>query len=349
MDSLHWRRLDPAQAFYSYQPQFGNEIGGALRPPVIFLQPRLLEHGNALAELFREDGFADIYAYTVRDTDDRAAQALGRAVDWLLAEHHPHHQRVILVGCAGGGLLGRRYVLRGGCARVAFLFTLGSAHRMSLLSHLEGAVFESQIEGEEPLVAAPSLGDTVMVNVYSDLAAVGPAGGGQGVHLPDAVNLALPVGAEALCRDRTAYEHLRRYMAGDLWLVTVRLRSLLMQGESEDGYTGPFCFEVNGWRAPLDGVFRVALERRFDFNLEHTLLGTLTFPMTAAGRAVDIDFRLKDLSMRGGQRRKLLTSLHTPLRAGLVSEHVLQDSLGSEVGIQVRCDRPQTLSIDDYD
>jgi hypothetical protein len=91
------------------------------------------------------------------------------------------------------------------------------------------------------------------------------------------------------------------------------------------------------------------LEHRFELNPEHALLGTLTFPMMAVGRAVDIDFRLKDLSSRGGQRRKLLTSLHTPLRAGLISEHVLQDSLGSELGIQVRCDRPRTLPIDAYD
>ncbi len=349
MDSLHWRRLDPGQAFYSYQPQFGDEGGAAARPPVIFLQPQPLERGSALADLFREDGFADIYAYAVHETGDRAAQALGQGVDWLLAERHANHQRVILVGCGSGGLLGRRYVLRGGCARVAFLFTLGSAHRLSLLSYLSDSVFESQIDGEEPLVTAPHLGDTVMVNIYSDLAAAGPAGGGPGVHLPDAVNLALPVSGEALCRDRTAYEHMRSYLSGDLWLVTVRLRSLLMQGEAEDGYTGPFCFEVNGWRAPLNGVFRVPLERRFELNPEHALLGTLTFPMTAVGRAVDIDFRLKDLSSRGGQRRKLLTSLHTPLRAGLISEHVLQDSLGSELGIQVRCDRPRTLPIDAYD
>ena len=319
------------------------EIGPASLP-VIFLNPLPVETNNPLAEMFRTDGFLALYAYATPTDDDELARRLGQAIEWLLKSQHPAEVQVILVGCASGGLLGRRYVMLGGSVRVAYLFTLGSAHSFSQLAYLRESIFEAYEGGDGVLALAPSnLDHTVQVNIYSELLAASPEAMGQGVHLPDAVNVPLPIGPEALCRDDLAYQMMRHYLLGQQWLVTVRLQSLNMHGADEDTFTGSFCFEVNGWRAPFDGAFRVPIDRRFTFEPARTLLGTLTFPLTAAGRAVDIDFRLKDLSPQRGQRRKLLTSLHTPLRAGLLSEHLLQDSLGSEVGIQVRCDRPQPL------
>jgi hypothetical protein len=345
VQSYFWKRLAADQDFYRYQQHLGDSPANPGAVPVIFLQPLPPELATAMAEMFWADGFNDIYVYMVKAIDNEAALILGEAIEWLMHAYHPEQQRIVLVGSFTGGLLARRYVAFGGYERVAYLFTLGSQHHYSQLAYLRGSIFESREGAEEPPpVAAPALDDTVQVNIYSELAVASSERVNQFIHLPDAVNISLPLGEEALCRDRLTYQAMRGYLQGSLWLITVRLKSLEMRGGVEaNTRTGPFCFEVNGWRAPFDGVLRVPLEKRYEFDPARTLLGTLMFPLTAAGRAVDIDFRLKDLSPRTQQRRKLLTSLHTPLHQDLVSEHVLQDSLGSEVGIQVRCDRPRPV------
>jgi hypothetical protein len=344
--SFYWKQLPDQPALHRYEQHLSGPQINPEATPVLFLQPLPPETGNPLAELFREDGFTAIYAYTVTHTNTEAALALGETIDWLLAQHPNGEQRVVMVGCASGGLLGRRYLMLGGTQHVAYLFTLGSAHNYSQLAYLRGTIFEGRAGADEPPPVAAPMDHTVLVNIYSELKRRTP---GEVVHLPDAVNVALPLGEEALCRDRLTYEEIRRYMQGALWLVTVRLQKLIMRGGAmADDLTGPFCFEINGWRAPFDGVFRVPVDSPFEFDPTRTRLGTLTFPLTASGYAVDIDFRLKDLTSRLETRRKLLTSLHTPLRAGLMSEHVLQDSLGSEVCIQVRCDQPKPVLDSDH-
>jgi hypothetical protein len=248
----------------------------------------------------------------------------------------------MLVGCGSGGLLARRYIMLGGYDRVAYAFMLGSTHRHSQLAYLRDTIFEPRSEDKDDSlpVAAPDLDRTVLVNIYSDL---DPAF--DGVHLPDAVNVTLPLSQAGLCRDRQTYATMRQYLVGAQWLVTVRLRSLHMRAfaGSDDLYTGPFCFEVNGQRAPFDGHLRAPVEQLFEFDAARTLLSTLTFPLAGTGRAINLDFRLKDLSPRGGPRRMLVASLHTPLRDDLTTEHFLQASLGSEVHIQVCCKRPKAV------
>lgn len=343
MQPFFWRRLDDLQVIHRYQSHIGRVQPDPASIPVLFLQTLPPETGNPLAGMFRADGFTEIYAYTVTDISNEAALALFEVIEQLM-RMYPEQERLIVVGCGDGGVLGRRYVTLGGYERVAFLFTLGSLHRHSQLAYLRGSIFELRDGMEEPPpVAAPALDKTIQVNVYSELLMNSLDRKGQGVHLPDAVNMALPLGQEALCRDVLTYNALRQYLQGALWVVTVRLHSLYMHGSPDGEKTGPFCFEVNGWRAPFDGVFRVPIDTRFDFDPARTLLGTIIFPLTQLGRAVDIDFRLKDLGPLNGKRRKLFTSLHTPLREASVSEHLLQDSLGSEVGIQVYCDRPDSL------
>ncbi|GEM_PF-6440768 len=344
MQSSGWRRLDSSHAIYRYQPRLGAEAADSARMPVLFLHPLPPEAGSPLAEWYRQDGFTAIYAYPVTGTDNAAALKLDEAITWLMTTHHARHSRLILVGCASGGVLGRRYVMLGGQERAAYLFMLGSSHRYSALAYLRGTIFEAGDNADEPPpIITPNLGDTVMVNIYSEGLGAGPNFPEQEVHLTEAVNLSLPLGQEALCRDTLTYQEMRRFLQGQLWLVTVRLQSLEMRGPETETHTGPFCFEINGWRAPFDGVLRMPLGKYYEFNPGHALLGTLPFPLTQMGRAVDINFRLKDLSPPRLPRRKLLASLHTPLRAGAVSEHVLQDSLGSEVRIQVRCDRPEPV------
>lgn len=346
MHAYHWKRLDTRQALYRYEPYWQ---GGASDPalmPVVFLQPLPPETVTPMAEMFRADGLSALYTCVVRETDAAAVKALDDTLAWLLRTCHPRRKQAIVVGCAGGGVLAYRYVMQGGYPRVAYLFTIGSQHRNTQLSALGDALFELRATRTGPLTAAaPVPGQTVIANLYSARMAsrLGPEN--RLAHLPDAVNEALPLEEEALCRDKTTYDLIRQYLAGERVLVHVCLQSLEMRGQPyEDKRTGPFCFEVNGHRAPFDGALRVPLETAFAFDPARTLLGTLVFLRSASGRAVNIDFRLKDLSsLPGGQRRKLLTSLHTPLRAGLVSEHTLQDSLGSVVGIQVRCERPQPV------
>jgi len=344
VQSFFWRRLDDLQVIYRYQSHIGRVQPDQASIPVLFLQPLPPETDNPLAGMFRADGFSEIYTYTVTDISNEAALALSEVVEQLMTRYYPQQERLIVVGCGDGGVLGRRYVTFGGYERVAFLFTLGSSHRHSQLAYLRGSIFELREGVEEPPpVAAPALDKTIQVNIYSELLMNSLDRMDQGVHLPDAVNMALPLGQEALCRDVLTYNALRQYLQGALWVVTVRLHSLHMHGPPGERMTGPFCFEVNGWRAPFDGVFRVPIGTRFDFDPARTLLGTIIFPLTQMGRAVNIGFRLKGLGPLSGQRRKLFTSLHTPLREASISEHVLQDSLGSEVGIQVYCDRPDSL------
>ncbi len=344
MQSYFWRRLTPEQPLFRYHPSRGDLTVDPDAQPVLFLHPQLPEAVTSFAEMFRADGFSEIYVYTVGNVDNIAALDLGEVVELLMTSYYPQQQRLVLIGCLEGGLLARRYAAFGGDQRVSYLFTLGTRHNYSQLAYLRGSIFESREGADEPPpVAAPSMDETVQVNIYSEMARTNPDIPGP-VHLPDAVNSSLPLGEEALCRDRLTYQAMRQYLQGSLWLVTVRLQSLEMRGgDSADGRTGAFCFEVNGWRAPVDGVLRVPLGTRFDFDPSRIVLGTVMFPLTSVARAVDIDFRLKDLSPRAQKRRKLLTSLHTPLRADLVSEHVLLDSLGSEVGIQVRCERPRPV------
>lgn len=346
MSSYHWKRLGERQALYRYEPYWQPAAPDPAAIPVVLLQPLPPETGTPLAEKFRADGLAALYAIQVTDTDEAAVQMLDSTLAGLLKTHHPRSQAVVLVGCASGGMLGYRYVRQGGSARVSFLFTIGSQHRSSQLTALGQVLFEGR--AGQPMLhteVAPTAGNTVIVNLHSERTAARLGPENQPAYLEDAANESLPLEEEALCRDRAAYAAMRRYLAGDLLLVSVCLKSLTMRGSvGDNGQTGPFCFEVNGHRAPFDGAFRVPVETAYTFDPARAQLGTLTFPATAGGKAVTFDFRLKDLSSVPGQpRRKLLTSLHTSLRDGLVAEHTLQDSLGSVVGIQVRCMRPPAL------
>ncbi len=303
---------------------------------------------SALADQFREDGLAAVYTCTLNGNNDEAAHSLDEAVEWLLNACHPRQTQVVLVGCAGGGLLARRYVVLGGSRRAAWLFTVGSTHTFSLLSFLDPGVFERQYpETSLPDVESPVVDQTTLVNIYSGLISSRRL-----VQLPDAVNLSLPVEEEVICRAPHTYQVMRRCLRGDFWMVTVRLKRLEMRGAPDaEGRSGPFCFEVNGWRTPFDGVFRAPLQRAFDLDPARALLATVPFPKTNAGRAVDVTFRLKDLTPAASdpgnpqppERRKLVASLHTPLRADQVAEYALQDSLGSEIVIQIRCDSPRSF------
>lgn len=338
MQSFSWHQVAEQPGLVQYRSgMLGEAAAPAERPPVLFVNPMPPETVSPLAAQYHADGFTAVYSYHATAEDDAAVQALAAVVAWLLAQH-PAYSRLIMIGCVGGGALARRYLLLGGEPYVAFLFMLGSAHRFSQLAYLPEAVF-SPGEAVDPLPlrldgSVSTLNKPVQVNLYSDLAVIPTP------LLEDAVNAALPVGEEALCRDVVTYRAMRRYLQGAWWVVTVQLASLLMRGPESETRTGPFCFEVNGVRAPFTGVFRLPLNTRFDFDPAQTPLSTVKFPLTAAGRAVDIEFRLKNLSRRGAQRRKLSTTLHTPLREDLLSEHVLQDSLGSELGIYLSCCRP---------
>ena len=126
---FYWRRLDGHQAIYRYQSQIGRVPPDLSSIPILFLLSPPPDMGNPLAGMFRADGFTEIYAYPVTDVSNEAALELADSVEQLMAMYHPHQARLILVGCARGGMLGRRYVMLGGYERVAFLFTMGSSHR----------------------------------------------------------------------------------------------------------------------------------------------------------------------------------------------------------------------------
>ncbi|MBN1963914.1 MAG: hypothetical protein JW910_04675 [Anaerolineae bacterium] len=343
MQSFTWHRLEAASTLYRYQPHLGAVSAPAGHVPVLLVHPLPPETGSALAAMFYADGLTELYTHQVRGVDDAAADELARVVEVLLAAH-PGQVRVVLVGCAAGGTLARRYLLQGGFSRTAYLFTLGSAHRYSPLICLRDSVVEPYaVPVDLPELCGTSFDGTVIVNLYSETMRQDPDEPGFGMLLPEAINVGVPLPQEALCRHAATYRVLRQHLAGQYWLVAVRLQGLTMRGPASDDRTGPFCFEVNGQRVPFDGVFSVPVDEPFAFDPAMTPLGTLTFPLTQWGRAADIDFRLKDLAPRRGPRRKLLTSLHVALGPDTVSEHVLQDSQGSEIRIQVRCDRPPSL------
>lgn len=342
VQAFHWKRLDDRQSLYRYEPYWQGGPADPAAMPVVFLQPLPPETGTPLAEMFRADGLVAIYAVSVTDIDARATQALDKAISYLLRTYHPQHDQVILVGCASGGTLGYRYVIHGGYRQAAYLFMIGSHPAQSQLAALPKDVFEQrEAQPVDQQAAAPLPGHTVLVNLYGNRAGARFRPEQVFTAMPDAVNVELTLEEEALCRHQAVYGVIRQYLSSQIVLVSVGLQRLTMRGAAgANSHTGPFCFEVNGLRVPFDGVFRVAVESQHEFDPAQTLLGTLAFPYSKAGHAVNIGFRLKDLAPPTDQRRKLFTSLHTPLRHGLISEHALQDSFGSLVGIQVRCERP---------
>lgn len=351
LSSPSWQLLSEDRPVYRYVPP-ADAVAAAGRMPVLFLHAAPHTAWEPFAERFTDDGFGDLYALQMSADSDRAALLLGDLVEWLLATRHPDQGHLIIVGCQAGGLLARRYVMLGGYERAAYLFTLGSAHRYSPLAYLRATIFESSPGTDEPPpLAVPSLSQTIIVNLYGDATLPTPGAPqgdpSEGVYLPEAINVGLPLAGDALCRDVLVYQEIRHHLQQALWLVTVRLMSLNMRGQADIKRTGPFCFEINQRRAPFDGAFRVPVGENIDFEAP-PLLATLPFPLKDEGRAVKIDFRLKDLSpmrtlatetQRPAPRRKLVASLHTPLRDGVVNEQLLQDSLGSEIGIQMACCR----------
>lgn len=327
---------------YRYQRHFAATPPDTAQSPVLLVHPLPPETGSALAQHFLADGLTELYTFQVAAVDDTHAAALRDAIDWLLETHYPGQEQVVLIGCVTGGALARRYVLQGGHRRAAYLFLIGTAHEYSPLAGLPTTVFTPyQDRVDVPVCAGTACFDqTVIVNLYSETMLRDPDAPGYGVHLPEAINVGVPLQPEALCRHLASYRVLRHHLRGQYWRVSVRLQALTMRAAAADGTIAPFCFEVNGQRAPFDGAFTVQVGTPYTFDPASTPLGTLTVPLTQSGRAADIAFRLKDLGTQRAHRRKLLTSLHIALGPDRISEHVLQDSRGSEIHIQVRCDQP---------
>lgn len=339
-----WEHVETDCSLLSYQSVMNVVSGNAERMPVIFVHaaapPELC---TPLAAHFAADGFTHIYLCNkVGDAED-VVDMIARAVDWLLHTKAPQFERVVLVGMGESSANARLYMLQGGHEHVAFCFLLGGTHEYTLFSMLEDSFYDPYKERvPESIKVMPRLHHTMMVHIIAGLA------GGNGYdreprYLPEAVNVSLALDEDGLLQGGSTYEVIRQCLLGRVWLVTIRLRRLLMrrsEAKQAQHVSGAFCFQINGHPTPFDGVFQVPVDASFDFDPDRVLLGTLARPLGAGGPALDIDFRLKDLSPRDGRRRQLITSLHTPLRDGLVAEHVLIDGFGSALGIEVRCEQP---------
>ncbi len=343
----HWLPIQEKTSLFRY-------VGEENRPPLVTM-PVVMVHGvlsshrtwNQMAEHFWNDGFEYIYATNVADLEDGlsvddAVTPFAETVEWLLSNVHPQHSKLILVGHSIGGVVARRYVeYHGGFERVLFLFSLAGPHKGSLLSHLSRmAIFRSTFgdSGDEDggrAVPTNFADRFVMVNIYGESDGAKFDGVVNAVDLPEAVNVGLKLSHTQLNKGDQAYNVIRQFLLGQKWVVRVLLRSMrmLVPNDSEDA--GAFYFEIEGQRAPFDGVFQPRAGRLYEFT-DLTPLGTFAYPM-GARVAADIRFRLREVSRAGPVRRTLYAILHVPLVEQGVIEHTMQDNFGSEINLTIHC------------
>ncbi|MCZ7544694.1 MAG: hypothetical protein M5R40_14755 [Anaerolineae bacterium] len=239
----------------------------------------------------------------------------------------------------------------GGYRNVRFLVGIDGRYQSSALSYLQDDLLQRDQEaalgaGEAPSPYSPALvNQFVMFNFYGHARTSILEEGTRSVPpLPEAINLGLNLHPNRMMEAPDAYAQLRQFFADGFWMVQLHLTSIQMRKGAPDAALGQFYFEVAGYRVPPDGVFAPSSQSTYVF--EHfTPLGTVAFPANKA--AADVNFRLREVGRAAEKRRTLFTTLHVPLVHGDVSDHVMQDSFGSEIRLRVHCTHvPQIIPVE---
>ncbi|HLA45072.1 MAG TPA: alpha/beta fold hydrolase, partial [Aggregatilineales bacterium] len=245
--------------------------------PVLMLHGPMTSHRtwDVMGSFLAEVGIHDIYAADITDVQMGASlrgatDFLRQAVDWILGQYTPD-VRLMLIGHSTGGVLARRYLLKTpDVSRISYVFTLGSPHPRTHFSYTVYVPPEEDIR-ETPhflpgssLVQTPDIPqDTFIINILGN--AAGPYFDGtiNGVFLPEAVNLVMPLQHAQLKYDDRVKSEILSCLKGERFRMQIFLESLYMRTPDQDGIVGPFYFEVNGMRTPYDGILQAVAEHHY--------------------------------------------------------------------------------------
>lgn len=338
--------------------RYGGKPGGAVTTPVLMVSGAEsgLEAWTTLAGRFAGDGFRYLYGRVLAG-DDAPPAALAQAVDDVLAEVGAPWLILAAHGEACAHSL--HYIeSEGGYEKARLFIGLDGRYPVNALSYLEGSLLHrfdedhpSRTAATLPAAAPPApprsmalVNQFVAINLYGQAhTSIFQEGTRPVLPLPEAINVGLHLHPSQIMQSPAVFEHLRGYLRNGFWVVQLHLSSFRMRKAAPDAPVGWFYFEVDGQRVPPDGAFAPPDQSTYTF--EHfTPLGTVAIPLTKA--AADINFRLREVGRAAGKRR-MFTTLHAPLAHGKVSDHVMQDSFGSEIRLRVHCIRaPQVMRTD---
>ena len=307
----------------------------------------------SLRERLVRDGVGRLYACAL--PGHASAEALERAIDVALADAGAPALILLAYGDAAAHV--RDYVGRGeGDHRVRLLIGLEGRYATHALSYLEGGLWQTGDEaasaalagpdgaGADLALGAPLIDRFVMVNVYGYARdSIANEATRDVAPLPEAINLGLHLPPGEVLDSPAVYEGLRPFLRGGFWVVRLQLVSFQMRAAAPGAPIGQFYFEVGGQRVPPRGAFAPPDEAAHAF-ARYTPLGTVALLENKA--AANVNLRLRELGRAAAQRRTLFTTLHVPLAHGSASDHVMQDSFGSEIRVRVHCVRvPEMVSV----
>lgn len=342
--------------------------------PIKSHKPVLMLHGtfssyltwSLMAESLWQHGFENLYALNLEEIQsgvqvNQDAQRLEYTIDYLLAVHHGESKDLIVIGHAAGASLAYRYWQPlGDEARICYLFMLAAPHDQTIFPFLPERVVLSSTSKSPRTSATQTIvldfnrisglqnpSSTVLVNIMGNLPGYELFDGVvRGLRIPEAANEVIP-GDRGLHRyltqDPRVVETLLAYLRGERYLVKLKLVGVQMQRDDSRGFSGPIVFEIDGNLMPPDTLFQAITGRLYLFEERVPPLATLSYPQSAVSATVTI--HLRDLSNIQGQRRRMYTRLHIPLRDQDSSTYPMQDSEGSDFLWRVTC--KQTHSVDD--
>ncbi|NDJ86048.1 MAG: hypothetical protein GYB66_09195 [Chloroflexi bacterium] len=303
---------------------------------------------------------------------DGGFDLLSRAIGFILGESETLYEALAVVAHGAGAVVAYRYWQAFEAeAGLSHLFLLGAPHHGTvfplmrettvsgdampafdgLVAHQNSASTFTKIEsvqGQSSTVIVNFIGnqagpdfDAVVRGLGSSTDrdgiishAVGPNYDGlvQGLHLPEAVNLIVPLPPPLdhrdINKDHRVGDAILACLRGERYQLRLHLVGIRLRGEDVDGYSGPVAFEINGIRMPPDSIFHGVTDRLYLFDEHVPPICTLGYPSSAISGTITL--HLKDLSNERRRRRRMYARLHIPLRTPDDAIHAMQDSEGSD-------------------
>lgn len=355
-DKSPWKNIYPDLSLYRYEEL--EQTRHSTHIPIVMLHGPMTSHRtwDALGKFLWQNGFNNLYAVDIADVQMGALPSntltyLDAVVQFILEDREPNSP-IILIGHSTGGVLARRYLHRTEMRRrILYLFSLASPHYQTSFSHTVYVPPENDLTGEtapaskSSVVRTPNIPQgTFLVNIFGNVMGPGFDGIVRGVHLPEAVNIVMPLGHSQLKSDERVMREILACLRGERYRVQLFLQRLYMKMPEFQNVVGPFYFEIDGVRSPLDGIFQAEAEHEYTFDENNTPLGTVYYPLGQT--LASVVFRLKDKSKsRQGKRRlfaKLLVSLGEDDESVV---HEMPDNQGSQITLRVRTQRmPNVLT-----
>lgn len=304
---------------------------------------------------------------------------LTQAIQYLLEQRYPNAEALVLIGHGAGGVVGYRYwQMFEDEARLSYLILLATPHDSTVFSALREQSVRSNVGGDASLrtTASPPVDfskiralqgqtSTVLINIMgnqvgpdfdaairgdleTEVGAIaqssGPTFDGlvRGLHLPEAVNLVVPLPPpldhKDMNKDERIVDAILTYLQGSYYQVKLKLVGIRLHSENDvNGLSGPVAFEINGNSMPPDSVFQGVTDRLYLFEEHVPPICTLSYPLEDI--SCTLTLHLKDLSDIYGRRRRMYVRLHIPLRETDSSTHTMQDSDGSDFLWRIVCQR----------